>query len=342
MAAVTAQAVVFEQPGSLRVRELALVDPTADDLVIETEFSGISSGTERLLWEGRMPAFPGLGYPLVPGYESVGRVVSSGNNCATRAGDRVFVPGAACYTDEVRGLFGATASQLVVAEKRCLSLGELPAEQGVLLALAATAMHMLTHRIERSSETQASGSQITGNHEITLDDVRAHAPELIVGHGTLGRILARLCLAVGAPAPVVWDNDTSRRDGAMGYSVIGMEEDSRRDYARTCDVSGASGEMFNDVIARMRPGGEFVLGGFYSEPVSFAFPPAFMREVTLSIAAQWQPIDLQLVQSLINTQALSLDGLVSHTASVSKANAAYHQAFNDKECLKMVLDWRDS
>ena len=47
-------------------------DPAADDeIVVDVEFSGISTGTERLLWDGRMPPFPGMGYPLVPGYESV-------------------------------------------------------------------------------------------------------------------------------------------------------------------------------------------------------------------------------------------------------------------------------
>ena len=34
---------------------------------MDVEWSGISTGTERLLWSGRMPPFPGLGYPLVPG-----------------------------------------------------------------------------------------------------------------------------------------------------------------------------------------------------------------------------------------------------------------------------------
>ncbi len=328
---LSTHAVVFEQPGSLRVRPLTLVKPSKSDLVVETEYTGISTGTERLLWEGRMPSFPGLGYPLVPGYETVGRVVQSGDYCQARVGDRVFVPGAMCYADEVRGLFGATASRLVVAEERCHLLGDLPPEQGVLLALAATAMHMFTHRISRESE-----------RVVTLADAREHAPQLIVGHGTLGRLLARLCVAVGAPPPVVWESDPTRRDGARGYSVIAMEDDDRRDYARTCDVSGASGEMFNDVIARMLPGGEFVLGGFYSEPVSFAFPPAFMREINLSIAAQWQPIDFVLVQALIQSQTLALDGLISHISPANKAESGYRQAFNDKECLKMALDWRDS
>ena len=43
---------------------------------MDIEWSGISTGTEKLLWSGRMPPFPGMGYPLVPGYESVGRIVA--------------------------------------------------------------------------------------------------------------------------------------------------------------------------------------------------------------------------------------------------------------------------
>ena len=35
-------------------------------------------------------------------------------------------------------------------------------------------------------------------------------PDLIVGHGTLGRLLARLTVAAGAPAPTVWEIDPKR------------------------------------------------------------------------------------------------------------------------------------
>ena len=64
-------------------------------MTVETRWSGVSAGTERLLFTGRMPAFPGMGYPLVPGYESVGRVVDAGPD-ADRIGTQVFVPGAKC------------------------------------------------------------------------------------------------------------------------------------------------------------------------------------------------------------------------------------------------------
>jgi 3-hydroxyethyl bacteriochlorophyllide a dehydrogenase len=71
-------AVVMQEPERLSLSRLELQPPGADDIVVDVEWSGISTGTERLLWTGRMPAFPGMGYPLVPGYESVGRVVQAG------------------------------------------------------------------------------------------------------------------------------------------------------------------------------------------------------------------------------------------------------------------------
>ena len=74
-----ANAIVFQQPQSLAIKRLALPDMGANDVQVQVEFSGISTGTERLLWDGSMPAFPGMGYPLVPGYETVGRVVAAGD-----------------------------------------------------------------------------------------------------------------------------------------------------------------------------------------------------------------------------------------------------------------------
>mgnify|MGYP002648882625 CR=1 FL=1 len=63
------------------------------DAVVAVSWSGISTGTEKLLWTGRMPSFPGMGYPLVPGYESVGTVIETVAGSGLRVGQTVFVPG---------------------------------------------------------------------------------------------------------------------------------------------------------------------------------------------------------------------------------------------------------
>src|SRR5271165_1162755 len=98
-------AVVLERPEQLVLSRLDLNVPGDEDVVVDMEWSGISTGTERLLWSGRMPPFPGLGYPLVPGYESVGTISDAGDRQISRVGQTVFVPGANCF-GAVRGLFG--------------------------------------------------------------------------------------------------------------------------------------------------------------------------------------------------------------------------------------------
>lgn len=306
-----ATAVVIKAPHELEIRQLALTPPAAEHVVVEVEWSGISTGTERLLWSGKMPPFPGLAYPLVPGYESVGRVVQADHAATFEVGERVFVPGASCF-GEVRGLFGGAASHLVVPSARVTRIDESLAEEGVLLALAATAQHAL------------KGSD-------------GRLADLIIGHGVLGRLLARLAVAQGA-TPTVWENNPIRATGAVGYQVIDGKDDPRRDYRSIYDVSGDA-SLVESLIMRLARGGEIVLAGFY-ERISFAFPAAFMKEASFRIAAEFQPQDVADVNALLASGQLKLDGLITHHKRFDQAVQAYTTAFTDPSCLKMLLDWK--
>ena len=310
------RAVVFEKPNALVLADLNLTAPDTDDVIVDVDYTGISTGTERLLWSGNMPPFPGLSYPLVPGYETVGHIVDAGANQRGRIGERVFVSGADCYDGDVRGLFGGSASRVVVHTDKALQLTDAVQEEGTLMALAATALHAID-----------AGA-------------KDGAPDLIVGHGVLGRLLARLTIASGHPPPTVWEVDSVRLAGATGYEVKKPEDDARNDYHHIYDVSGDS-DIIDSLVQRLAPGGEIVLAGFYSSRLSFAFPPAFMREMHMRIAAEWQRDDLHNVQTLIEKQALSLDALITHTMPANSARHAYQTAFGDPRCLKMIMDWRN-
>ena len=304
-------AVLFQTPRSVSVATLDLQAAGADDVVVAVEWSGISAGTERLLWTGDMPLFPGLGYPLVPGYEAVGRIAAAGDAHADRIGETVFVPGAQCFRD-ARGLFGASAARLVVPAGRAKPVDAALGPDAILFALAATAHHAL------------AGGPL---------------PELIVGHGVLGRLAARLVVALGGAAPTVWERESSRRGGARGYTVLDPADDDRRDYRAILDLSGDA-SVVDALVGRLARGGEIVLGGFYKDRVSFAFPPAFMREARMRVAAEWTEPDLAAVRDLVAAGGLSLAGLVSHAAPTRDAAAAYATAFEDPGCLKMILDWK--
>jgi 3-hydroxyethyl bacteriochlorophyllide a dehydrogenase len=257
----------------------------------------------------------------VPGYESVGRVRWAGPDSGRAPGERVFLPGSYSFAD-VRNLFGGAGRTLVAPGARAIPVGDALGESSVLLSLAATALHAVRSR-------DAEG--------------RPTLPDLIVGHGALGRLCARLVLALGGPAPTVWEIDERRMGGAEGYAVVRPGDDPRKDYRSICEVSGANG-LLDQWVGRLAKGGEVIIAGFYTEPLAFQYVPAFLRGARLRVAAEFTPADVAAVQAMALDGRLSLAGLVTHRAradeGVAAVRAAYQAAFDDATCVKMVLDWR--
>ena len=205
----------------------------------------------------------------------------------------------------------------MVPGRRVVPVDESLGENAILLALAATAYHAVSGGGKRD---------------------KLNPPDLIVGHGVLGRLLARMNAAAGYPT-TVWELDAVRAQGALGYTVLHPDADPRRDYRAIYDVSGDA-NLLDTLVGRLAPGGEVVLAGFYSERLSFSFPQVFMREAQIRAAAEWQRPDLLAAKALIEEGVLSLDGLITHHERVEHADTAYRTAFGDAACLKMVLDWR--
>jgi len=308
-------AVIMTGPKKLSVESLIVNEPVGDEVMIEIQYSGISSGTEKLFWTGQMPHFPGMGYPLVPGYESVGEVVSAAPNTGFKSGDFVFVPGANCF-GEIKGLFGGAAKMLVTSASRVIKIDRKMGSDGALFALAATARHAIA----------GFGNEL---------------PDLIVGHGVLGRLLARLTVAAGGAAPTVWEVNEDRVSGAQGYEVMLPESDKRKDYNAVYDVSGDP-SVVNNLVGRIAKGGEIVLAGFYPGDINFAFPAAFMKEARFRVSSEFNSEDVNVTRALIEAGDLSLNGLVTHKQPAKNVSEAYENAFNDPKCLKMILDWREA
>ena len=187
---------------------------------------------------------------------------------------------------------------------------------GVLLALAATACHAV-RRIEDLGP-----------------------PELIIGHGALGRLLARVTQARYRVNPTVWETASERREGDHNYLVLDPAADDRRDYQRVCDVSGASG-IIDEAVHHLAKDATLVLAGFYAAPIRFDFPAAFMREIDLRISAEWQPEDMQIAMDLVSKGDLSLSDIITHDQPFNNAEIAYEKALSDTSCLKMFLDLRE-
>lgn len=92
------QAVIVE-PHRAEVREVELPSPAPNQVLVQTEVSAISAGTELAVWTGthqwlKDPNLPDWKFPFRPGYSAAGRVVAIGSEIkGVRPGDRVSYPG---------------------------------------------------------------------------------------------------------------------------------------------------------------------------------------------------------------------------------------------------------
>src|SRR3984957_826227 len=89
MSCVPARALFHTAPRCVEIRELPAPRPAAGEVLVRTVCSGISGGTERLVYRGEVPAglalddtIDALGgtfsYPFAYGYACVGEVAESG------------------------------------------------------------------------------------------------------------------------------------------------------------------------------------------------------------------------------------------------------------------------
>src|SRR5437588_3848313 len=91
--------VVITEPYRVEVREVELPPPAANQILVATEASAVSAGTELAVYTGthqwlKDPSLPDWKFPFRPGYSAAGTVVAVGSAVSGwQPGDRVSYPG---------------------------------------------------------------------------------------------------------------------------------------------------------------------------------------------------------------------------------------------------------
>src|SRR6476469_680128 len=92
------QAVVLK-PYEVGVREVELPPPGPDQILVATEVSAVSAGTELAVYTGthqwlKDPNLPDWKFPFRPGYSAAGTIVAVGARVTGwQAGERISYPG---------------------------------------------------------------------------------------------------------------------------------------------------------------------------------------------------------------------------------------------------------
>jgi 3-hydroxyethyl bacteriochlorophyllide a dehydrogenase len=314
------RAVVFPAPEQIELREVTLTEPGPDEVVVRTLYTSISAGTERMLLAGRLP-HPALQFPIVPGYETVGRVVWVGPDAdPALEGQIVYVGGARCFVD-ASPAWGGQAAELVVPAARVVPLAGVPTDQGVLLALAATALH---------------GLDVAG--------LSAGQRTLVLGQGPVGQIAARLARARGAWVAAA-DLTASRLARAEANSILdwsaGPSAASHMDPVQVIVEATGSMQALSSALHLLAPGGTVLLLGYY-DSLALPYMPLFLKEARLLTAKEWAPGDPARCRDMIASGALRLAPLLTHRLPITSVSEAYTLALTNPDCLKLVLDWSDS
>ncbi len=314
----TTHAIVFREAGRLGTHEASLREAAADEVVVDTAYSSISAGTERLLFSGKLPGFPMLRFPLVPGYESAGIVARVGADVRDVAvGDEVFVGGSMCYTD-VAGVFGGNAARLLKKAAQVVPLHGIPLAHAPLLALAATSLHGVRR----------------------LGDV-ADRRVAVLGMGAIGNFAARFLHAAGAHVTCADVSAARLADTPGGCDPLDVSatplEDALRGLDAIVEATGRSEEIARCARA-LRPGGTIALLSYYDE-LRTPFVDLFVNEVSLLVAREWTHPDLLAARDAFANGSITIGRMADHVVPVAEYERAYRTAFEDPSVPKVILQW---
>jgi len=315
----TTRVVAFEAPGRVAMRTASLRVASDDEVVVDTAFSSISTGTERLVFDGRLPGFPQLRFPLVPGYESVGTIVRVGAAVRDFAvGDPVFVGGSSSCTD-VAGVFGGQAARTIKRAAQVVPLRGIPLRSAPLLALAATSLHGIRR----------------------LGDVAGKRVG-VLGAGAIGQFAARFLIAAGADV-VCGDVNPARLAFAADCGVAGVDlrdrpfDESTKALDAVVEATGDPAQIATCARA-LRPGGTIALLSYYDE-LRVPYVDLFVKEADIVVAREWAHDDLLAARDALATSAVGIGDLADMVVPANDFERAYRTAFKDASVAKVILSW---
>jgi 2-desacetyl-2-hydroxyethyl bacteriochlorophyllide A dehydrogenase len=323
---------VFPEAGAVELRDRPAGDPGPGELLVETEHSLVSTGTELTVLSGEYPdgsEWDEYGtYPFVAGYCNVGTVVAAG-------ADAGFAPG-----DRVASRAAHRARDVVAADRAVPVPDAVGDEAAAFFALAAIA----ANGVRRADP--AFGDAVA-----------------VYGCGLLGQFAARFARVAGARPVVAADVADSRLgflpdDGALhavdptetdpaavvdrhhdGLADVVVEAtgvpdavpgqfDALREQGRFVVLSSPRGRTAFDFHDRCNAPGHEIVGAHER-----THPPAAPGNWTFARNAA-------LFFDLVAAGDLDAAALVTHRVPAADAPGTYRSLLADRtDALGVVIDW---
>ena len=327
--------VIFTRPGVAELQTRELSAPTGDRVLVETEYTVVSGGTERAYLLG-MPNTKQV-FPMGIGYCGIGRVLAVGEQVKQVAvGDRVLV------------YHGGHAQHSLVSETRLTkvendNVDSLEAAFTIIASMGLGGVRKLEMELGESA--------------------------MVMGLGLLGMFSVQFCRLSGAYPVIAADLSPERRALALELGADYALDPAQPDFVKKVkqltggkgidccvEVTGASVAMQQALNCAARQGRISLLGctrvsdnsvDFYAQVhkpgVKLIGAHNMVRPLVDSYPHHWtHHDDCKAILNLLGSGRIQAKPLCSRVVSPLEAPAIYTQLCEDmKFPLGTVFDWRN-
>ena len=303
------------------------------EVLIKTEYTCISPGTELRCLRGKQARTPDI--PYIPGYAAVGRVIDA-NGSALANGTLVYCSGASRTGDAVGKSWGGHCGQFVLAADDAFPIPEnVDPVEASLTSLGAIAHHGFSRSKPRSGENV-----------------------LHVGLGVLGQLSARVHQTAGA---TILGCDLSPKRVALsvnsGVPAV-VAEGKLRDLAEAnlparptlvVDTTGVVPVISQAIDAmadlpwdnEKQPDYRYLIQGSFEDEFSIPYQPAFLRQLKFLLTRDRQAADAQAFIALLAEKKVNVRDLVHDVISPDQCEEAYEQLKDPEKVLgTIVFKWK--
>jgi 3-hydroxyethyl bacteriochlorophyllide a dehydrogenase len=308
---------LFSAVDKVIVSHTELRERAAGEVLIETEITCVSPGTELRCLAGHEIQLGAHSFPFIPGYAAVGRVIGADEADGFLLGRRVFSSGNRGTASHLTA-WGGHAGHVIAPMSSVLPIPDaIKPDEASLLRLAAIA-----HRGTRVAPP------------------RPNSTVLVIGLGPIGQLSARCYAAQGArvlAADLLPDRVAIAK--AAGIDAILAAGDLIRSVRErlpggadiVVDATGFAGLLGSSAALvadkpwdeSPLPGGRLVVQGSYGTAVSLPPETCFARELSVLWPRDCQLADLRQVLDLLERKGISFAGLLDKVYPVDEAPKVY-------------------
>ncbi|HTI14876.1 MAG TPA: zinc-dependent alcohol dehydrogenase family protein [Dictyobacter sp.] len=336
------KAIVYDAPRQFSYRDVAMPEIASDEVLVRVRSCGIC-GTDLHLHEGEF----GAKFPLIPGHEFAGEVVSVGSAVAEiRPGERVVCDnteycGHCFYCQRDEPLFcenslshgvniaGGQAEYIAIKTEKIFPIKNLSWQEAALVEPTACAIHGMD-----------------------LIAIKPGSTALLFGAGPTGIILAQLLklngvahLTVAAPAGpkldlisrLAADEVVPMDRNNAQYHRERLLKEHRRGFDYVIEATGVP-ELCNEAIQYVRIGGHIVVYGVYPPDARVSWSPYDIFRKQLSIVgsfAQAHCFDRALLY--LESGKLKVDEMVTHSFALADYGRAL-ETFRSRQGIKLIVE----